>query len=98
MTVRVRFAPSPTGKLHVGSARTALFNWLFAKHHNGVFILRIEDTDQKRSNSEFLDDIYASLAFLGITADEGPVFQSKRMELYREQVQKLLQAGKAKEQ
>ena len=57
MSVRVRFAPSPTGKLHVGSARTALFNWLFARHHNGTFILRIEDTDQKRSKAEFLEDI-----------------------------------------
>ena len=97
MTVRVRFAPSPTGKLHVGSARTALFNWLFARHNKGVFILRIEDTDQKRSKPEFLDDIYASLAFLGITADEGPFFQSKRMDGYREQVQKLLKDGQAVE-
>ncbi|OGX38908.1 MAG: hypothetical protein A3C53_02240 [Omnitrophica WOR_2 bacterium RIFCSPHIGHO2_02_FULL_68_15] len=97
MSVRVRFAPSPTGKLHVGSARTALFNWLFARHHHGVFILRIEDTDQKRSKAEFLDDIYASLAFLGIAADEGPFFQSQRTDLYREQAQKLLKDGKAVE-
>jgi len=96
--VRVRFAPSPTGKLHVGSVRTALFNWLFAKHHGGVFVLRIEDTDQTRSKPEFLDDIYASLAFLGIRADEGPLFQSQRMRLYQEQVQRLLSAGRAKEQ
>ena len=72
MSVRVRFAPSPTGALHVGSARTALFNWLFAKHHGGTFILRIEDTDQKRSNPAFLEDIEAGLRFLGIRADEGP--------------------------
>ena len=65
MGIRVRFAPSPTGKLHVGSARTALFNWLFAKHHGGAFILRIEDTDQKRSDPAYLKDIYASLEFLG---------------------------------
>ncbi|MBI2094288.1 MAG: glutamate--tRNA ligase [Candidatus Omnitrophica bacterium] len=98
MNVRVRFAPSPTGKLHVGSARTALFNWLFAKHHGGVFVLRIEDTDQKRSKSEFLDDIYASLKFLGIHADEGPYFQSQRLCLYQEQIQRLLQSGKAIQQ
>ena len=82
MSVRVRFAPSPTGKLHVGSARTALFNWFFAKHEQGTFILRIEDTDQKRSNPVFLDDIYASLKFLRIEADEGPYFQSQRLSLY----------------
>ncbi len=93
--VRVRFAPSPTGKLHVGSARTALFNWLYARHNNGTFILRIEDTDQKRSKSEFLTDIYASLEFLGITADEGPLFQSQRLPLYQEQAKKLLDAGSA---
>ena len=97
MTIRVRFAPSPTGKLHVGSARTALFNWFFAKHEGGAFILRIEDTDQKRSNPEFLKDIYASLEFLGIHADEGPIFQSQRQAIYREQVQRLLASGAAKE-
>ncbi|MBI3331135.1 MAG: glutamate--tRNA ligase [Candidatus Omnitrophica bacterium] len=98
MTVRVRFAPSPTGKLHVGSARTALFNWLFAKHHRGVFVLRIEDTDQKRSNPAFLQDIDASLSFLGIRADEGPIFQSQRASLYREHAERLLQAGQAVQQ
>ena len=95
MSVRVRFAPSPTGKLHVGSARTALFNWFFAKHERGTFILRIEDTDQKRSNPEFLNDIYASLEFLGIKADEGPVFQSQRSTFYQEHVQRLVRDGKA---
>ena len=95
MSVRVRFAPSPTGTLHVGSARTALFNWFFAKHHKGTFILRIEDTDQKRSKAEFLDDIYASLAFLGVTADEGPVFQSRRLPIYQEHAKRLLDSGKA---
>ncbi|MBI3021549.1 MAG: glutamate--tRNA ligase, partial [Candidatus Omnitrophica bacterium] len=95
MGVRVRFAPSPTGKLHVGSARTALFNWLFAKHSGGTFILRIEDTDQKRSNPAVLEDIYAGLAFLGIHADEGPIFQSQRLALYQEQAQRLLQSGTA---
>ena len=95
MSVRVRFAPSPTGKLHVGSGRTALFNWLFAKHHRGTFILRIEDTDQKRSNPAFLEDIYASLTFLGIHADEGPIFQSQRLSIYQDYVRRLLEAGKA---
>ncbi len=93
--VRVRFAPSPTGKLHVGSARTALFNFLFARHTKGTYILRIEDTDTKRSNPEFLKDIYASLEFLGIKADEGPIFQSERLPIYKEYAQKLLDAGKA---
>ncbi len=82
----------------MGSARTALFNWLFAKHHSGTFILRIEDTDQKRSNAAFLEDIYASLAFLGIHADEGPLFQSQRLPLYQEHVERLLQSGKATHQ
>ncbi|HEX9781066.1 MAG TPA: glutamate--tRNA ligase [bacterium] len=98
MSVRVRFAPSPTGTLHVGSARTALFNWLFAKRQGGVFILRIEDTDRKRSDPAFLQDIYESLAFLGIKADEGPVFQSERQALYREQADRLLKAGAAVEE
>jgi len=95
MSVRVRFAPSPTGKLHVGSARTALFNWFFARHERGTFVLRIEDTDQKRSNPAFLDDIDASLAYLGIKADEGPYFQSQRMAMYREHAERLLAAGTA---
>ncbi len=98
MTVRVRFAPSPTGTLHVGSARTALFNYFFAKHEGGTFILRIEDTDQKRSNPEFLNDIYQSLEFLGIKADEGPYFQSQRQALYQEHAERLLKSGQAKHQ
>lgn len=98
MSVRVRFAPSPTGTLHVGSARTALFNWLFAKHEGGTFILRIEDTDQKRSNPVYLQDIDESLAFLGIKADEGPYFQSQRLAIYKEHADRLLAAGKAQVQ
>jgi glutamyl-tRNA synthetase len=93
--VRVRFAPSPTGTLHVGSARTALFTWLFARHHHGTFILRIEDTDQKRSNPAFTQDIFESLRYLGIVPDEGPYYQSQRQALYEQQVQRLLDAGKA---
>ncbi|MBI4004279.1 MAG: glutamate--tRNA ligase [Candidatus Omnitrophica bacterium] len=96
MSVRVRFAPSPTGTLHVGSARTALFNWLFAKHEGGTFILRIEDTDQKRSNPVYLQDINESLAFLGISADEGPYFQSQRQAIYKDHVDRLIAAGKAR--
>jgi len=95
MRVRVRFAPSPTGTLHVGSARTALFNWLFAKHHQGTFVLRIEDTDQKRSNPAYVDDIMASLDYLGIHADEGPYFQSQRLETYRRYAEQLIADGKA---
>jgi len=95
MTVRVRFAPSPTGALHVGSARTALFNWLFAKHHKGTFILRIEDTDQKRSDPAYLKDILESLSYLGIHSDEGPCFQSQRLELYHRYTTQLLEEGKA---
>ena len=95
MPVRVRFAPSPTGTLHVGSARTALFNWLFAKHHQGTFVLRIEDTDQKRSNPAYVDDIMASLDYLGIHADEGPYFQSQRLETYRQYAEQLIAGGKA---
>ena len=96
--VRVRFAPSPTGVLHVGSARTALFNWFWAKHHpDGVFILRIEDTDQQRSKEEYLAQILESLAWLGIRHDEGPFFQRERVAIYQEQAQRLMAAGQARE-
>ena len=98
MTVRVRFAPSPTGTLHVGSARTALFNWLFAKRHQGVLILRIEDTDQKRSDPAFVTDILQSLKYLGIAIDEGPYFQSQRLPLYQRHAEQLLSSGQAKRQ
>src|SRR2546428_13360446 len=70
--VRVRFAPSPTGYLHVGGARTALFNWLFARHHGGVFILRIEDTDRSRSTEEYIELILDAMQWLGLGWDEGP--------------------------
>jgi len=93
--VRTRFAPSPTGYLHIGGARTALFNWLFARHHGGKFVLRIEDTDRSRSREEFLGDILDSLSWLGLHWDEGPYFQSQRMELYREHAERLLDEGKA---
>ena len=76
--VRTRFAPSPTGHLHIGSARTALFNWLFARHHGGVFILRIEDTDRVRSTEESTRAILEALRWLGLDWDEEPFFQSQR--------------------
>ena len=90
---RVRFAPSPTGYLHVGGARTALFNWLYARRTGGVFILRVEDTDAERNRPELVDGILASLKWLGLDWDEGPFFQSQRMEMYRAAAQRLLQSG-----
>ncbi|MGH9359316.1 MAG: glutamate--tRNA ligase family protein, partial [Terriglobia bacterium] len=81
--VRVRFAPSPTGYLHVGGARTALYNWLFARHEGGTFILRIEDTDADRSRPELVTGILEGLEWLGLAWDEGPIFQSQRLERYR---------------
>ena len=93
MTIRVRFAPSPTGYLHVGGARTALFNWLFAKQNQGVFVLRIEDTDQNRSNPEHTEAIVQAMSWLGLDWDEGPFFQSKGVERHREDVQTLLDSG-----
>lgn len=93
-SIRVRFAPSPTGYLHVGGARTALFNWLFAKKHKGKFILRIEDTDLERSSIAYLDSILNGLRWLGIDWDEGPYFQSQRVNVYNEFIQKLLSNGK----
>ncbi|MFN6460245.1 MAG: glutamate--tRNA ligase [Nostoc sp. DedVER02] len=95
MTVRVRIAPSPTGNLHIGTARTAVFNWLFARHHGGKFILRIEDTDLERSRPEYTDNILEGLRWLGLNWDEGPFFQSQRLDLYKEAVQKLLDRGLA---
>jgi glutamyl-tRNA synthetase len=93
--VRTRFAPSPTGYLHIGGARTALFNYLFARHHGGKFILRIEDTDRERSTPEAIDAILHSLKWLKLDWDEGPFFQTERFPLYREKVAELLSEGKA---
>ncbi len=93
--VRVRFAPSPTGALHIGGVRTALFNWLFARHHGGKFILRIEDTDQTRSTDESIQIILDGMKWLGLDWDEGPFRQTERMAVYREHVERLLKAGKA---
>jgi glutamyl-tRNA synthetase len=90
-----RFAPSPTGYLHIGGARTALFNWLFARSNAGKFLLRIEDTDRERSTPEAVEAILEGLAWLGITWDEGPFYQTERMELYRKEAERLLVEGKA---
>jgi len=95
VTVRVRIAPSPTGNLHIGTARTAVFNWLFARHHGGIFILRIEDTDLERSRPEYTQNILEGLTWLGLTWDEGPFFQTKRLELYQQAIQTLLNKGLA---
>ncbi|MCS6813202.1 MAG: glutamate--tRNA ligase [Cyanobacteria bacterium] len=95
MMVRVRLAPSPTGNLHIGTARTGVFNWLFARHHGGQFILRIEDTDVERSRPEYTQNILDGLTWLGLTWDEGPIFQSQRMDLYRQRIQDLLDRGLA---
>src|ERR1700746_2309649 len=95
MSVRVRFAPSPTGSLHVGGARTALYNLLFARRMKGVHILRIEDTDVERSREELSEQILSALRWLEINWDEGPYFQSQRYELYRAAAERLLAEGKA---
>jgi glutamyl-tRNA synthetase len=95
MTMRVRFAPSPTGYLHVGGARTALFNWLFARHHGGVFVLRIEDTDRDRSKPEHTEAILGALRWLGLDWDEGPAFQSDGVDRHRADARALLEAGRA---
>ena len=87
--IRVRFAPSPTGYLHVGGARTALFNWFFARGRGGTMVLRIEDTDIERNRPELVEGILEGLRWLGVDWDEGPYFQSQRLELHREQAFKL---------
>jgi glutamyl-tRNA synthetase len=93
--VVTRFPPSPTGTLHIGGSRTALFNWLFARHHHGKFVLRIEDTDKLRSTRENTESIIESLKWLGLDWDEGPYFQSQRTKIYYEMIEKLLSSGKA---
>ncbi|MGA7523242.1 MAG: glutamate--tRNA ligase [Acidobacteriaceae bacterium] len=92
---RVRFAPSPTGYLHVGGARTALFNWLFARHFGGTFILRIEDTDFERSSQAMVEGILEGMRWIGLDWDEGPFFQSQRLPLYQAAAEKLVAAGHA---
>ncbi len=103
MPARVRFAPSPTGFFHIGGARTALFNWLYARHTGGQFILRIEDTDRNRYHPDALQDLLDGLRWLGLDWDEGPevggeygpYFQSERLEMYQEWADWLIEQGKA---
>ncbi|WP_313171519.1 glutamate--tRNA ligase, partial [Massilia oculi] len=95
MTVRTRFAPSPTGYLHLGGARTALYSWAYARHFGGTFILRIEDTDLERSTPEAVQAILDGMKWLGLEHDEGPFYQMQRMDRYREVVKGMLDAGTA---
>ena len=95
MTIKTRFAPSPTGYLHVGGARTALFSWLYAKQQGGKFILRIEDTDLERSTQESVDAIFDGMSWLGLTHDEGPFYQTQRFDRYKEIIQQLVEQGDA---
>ncbi|MDR1888247.1 MAG: glutamate--tRNA ligase [Zoogloeaceae bacterium] len=93
--IRTRFAPSPTGYLHIGGARTALFSWAYARHHGGQFILRVEDTDIERSTPEAVQAILDGMAWLGLTHDEGPYYQTKRMDRYKEVIRQMLAEGSA---
>ena len=95
MTVRTRFAPSPTGMLHIGGVRTALFCWLYARRHSGTFVLRVEDTDRERSTPEAVQVILDGMAWLGLNADEGPYYQTQRYDRYREVIDQWLADGKA---
>ena len=95
MSVRTRFAPSPTGYLHIGGVRTALFNWLYARHCGGTFVLRIEDTDKERSTNESVQAILEGMAWMGLDYDEGPLYQSDRPERYKEVIDQLLDVGRA---
>ena len=93
--VRTRFAPSPTGDLHIGGVRTALFSWLYARHHGGEFVLRIEDTDLERSTQASVDVILEGMRWMGLDADAGPIFQSDRADRYREVLDQLQEQGLA---
>ena len=95
MQIVTRFAPSPTGILHIGGARTALFNWLFSRHHNGLYLLRIEDTDRKRSTQEAKNSILDGLRWLGLEPDHEPVFQSTRLDRHAAVANEMLAAGNA---
>ncbi len=95
MTIRTRFAPSPTGYLHIGGARTALFSWAYARKHGGTFILRIEDTDVERSTPEAVQAILDGMAWLALGYDEGPFYQMQRMERYKTVIGQMLDEGSA---
>ncbi|EAY0431265.1 glutamate--tRNA ligase, partial [Salmonella enterica] len=93
--IKTRFAPSPTGFLHVGGARTALYSWLYARHHQGEFVLRIEDTDVEREKTGAVQAILDAMRWLGMTWDEGPYYQTRRLTRYNEVIDQLLTSGKA---
>lgn len=93
--IRVRFAPSPTGFLHIGNIRAGLFNWLYARHFGGKFMLRIEDTDLERSEKRYTDDLIAQMKWLGLNWDEEPIFQSNRLDVYMQKAQELIASGHA---
>jgi glutamyl-tRNA synthetase len=95
MSIRTRFAPSPTGFLHIGGARTALFSWAYARRHGGKFILRVEDTDLERSTAQSVEAILDSMKWLGIDWDEGPFFQMQRLARYKEDADELIAKGHA---
>ena len=95
MSIRTRFAPSPTGYLHIGGARTALFSWLYARKHGGTFILRIEDTDLERSTLESVNAILEGMTWLGLEYEEGPFYQTLRFDRYKEIIQQLMDTGHA---
>ena len=95
MSMRVRFAPSPTGALHIGGARTALYNWLLARGQGGTFVLRIEDTDRERSTPENVEQILDALEWLGLDYDEGPFSQAERVGRHQEEIQRLVDTGNA---
>ena len=93
--IRTRIAPSPTGFLHLGTARTALYSWAYARHHGGEFVLRIEDTDVARSTQDSVDQIIASMKWLGLDVDEGPIFQMQRLARYQQVAEQLIKSGHA---
>ena len=95
MTIKTRFAPSPTGYLHVGGARTALFSWLYARRNGGNFVLRVEDTDLERSTEDSVNAILDAMAWLGLDYDEGPFYQTQRFDRYNEVIDQLLESGQA---
>ena len=93
MSVRVRFAPSPTGQVHIGNMRAAIFNWLYARHHGGQFLLRIEDTDRERSTPEAIQSVLDAMAWLGMDVDEEPMYQSARADAHLAAAESLLASG-----
>ena len=95
MSVRTRFAPSPTGHVHIGNMRAAIYNWLFARHHGGAFLLRVEDTDRERSTPEAIDTLLRAMEWLGLEADEAPLYQSTRMEAHLAAAERLMELGLA---